>query len=131
MYNQTQFSVQPPQRHGCLTAWLVFMFIGNTLVTVTAPFMVGLVGKSNLNVSYFNLVVIFLGGISNLACVIALFRWYKWGFYGFVGMSVIGTINNLLMGISIGKCIFGFVGIGLLYLMLNIGDSNKAWPQLK
>ena len=76
------------------------------------------------------LVVMGIGAVFNLICAIALFKWKKWAFWGFVVSSIVAFFVNLLIGIGIGQSLLGLVGIALLYGVLHIGKENKGWPQL-
>jgi hypothetical protein len=63
-------------------------------------------------------------------CTIALFRWKKWGFWGFCVSSVVAIVVNLSGGLGIGSYLSGLIMIGLMYGVLQIGRENKGWPQL-
>jgi hypothetical protein len=111
------------KRHGCLTAWLIFIIIGVILVII-------------YNFIYFadyetwEFAVIIAIGILQIICVIAIFKWKKWGFWGICTLAVITVIINLLSGV--GPYSFaGLFGIALLYGVLQIGGENKGWKQLE
>lgn len=118
-------------RHGCLTAWLVVMIIANS-----ATALIYLVGGQNIRANLpdapswmFPVLIVF--ALFNVACAIALFQWKKWGFWGFVFSSVVALIVNINAGLGIGPSLFGLVGVALLFGVLNIGTTNKGWPQLE
>ena len=67
----------------------------------------------------------------NVVFAIALFAWKKWGFYGFVGTSIVALIVNLRSGVGIIPALFGLLGVVILYAVLHIGGARKAWPQLE
>jgi hypothetical protein len=118
-------------RHGCLTAWLVFMIIANS---ATALFYL-LIDSESIKQAYPNapnwaLPLLVIVGLVNLVCSIALFRWKKWGFWGFCLSSIVAFITNIIIGIGAAS-IMGLVGIALLYGVLQIGKENKGWPQLE
>lgn len=71
-------------------------------------------------------------GIINLICTIALLRWKKWGFWGF-GLSsiVIFVFNFLVAQLGLFNSLLGLLGTVLLYIVLQIGNQNKGWPQLE
>jgi hypothetical protein len=120
-----------PQRHGCLTAWLVLMIIANAATVFMTPLSIPSMRQAGLDPSPIGIGVIVLCGIANIIFAIALFRWMKWGFYGFVATSAVALVTNLMMGLSIAASLFGLVGIALLYWVLNMGGENKAWPRLR
>jgi len=77
------------------------------------------------------LVVMGVFALFNLACAIALFKWKKWGFWGFLVSSAVVLTVNLCLGLGIGHSLLGLTGIALLYGVLQIGQENKGWPQLE
>ena len=116
------------QRHGCLTAWLIFMIIANSIsaiVYLVDPDMVQ-PGASE----WMFLLLAFVGAF-NAICAIALLQWKRWGFYGFCVMSVIAGFINVSLGLGIVSLISAPIAVGALYGMLNIGKERKAWPKLE
>jgi hypothetical protein len=127
------------QRHGCLTAWLIFMIVASS-ISALANLYFGINPKllSNLNtqqgisnVSSATFVVLAIISVLNVTCAVALLRWKKWGFYGILGISVVTFIINLSIGINIVSALMGFIGIAILYGVLNMGGENKAWGRLE
>jgi hypothetical protein len=62
--------------------------------------------------------------------IIALYRWRRWGF---TGLALIATVTFVLR-ISNGeglKSIVSFIGLAILYGVLNMGGEKKAWNYLK
>jgi hypothetical protein len=118
------------QRHGCLTAWLVFIIIANTLVAL----VVLLAGSNLADAGKFPLWVILVQIAANVAAIafaIALFKWKKWGFYGFLGIGIVGLVVNLASGSNAVLAISGLVGPAILYAVLQIGGDRKGWTQLE
>jgi hypothetical protein len=124
-------SGEAAQRHGCLTAWLIFMIIANAATAVLTPLSVGGMKQAGLNISPLMIGLIVICAIVNIACAIALFRWKKWGFYGSVATAVIALIINIAAGLGVAQSLAGLIGIGILYWVLNMGGEKKAWPRLK
>lgn len=120
-----------PPRHGCLTAWLVFMIIANAAAAIMTPLSAAGMKQAGLQPSPVILGIVVIGALANIAFAIALFRWRKWGFYGLVATSIIALVTNLSLGLGIGRSVFGLAGIALLYWLLNMGGERKAWPHLK
>ena len=119
------------KRHGCLTTWLVFMMLGNSISALAYLFGSQIMRQilPDLPTWVFPLLAIIT--TFNTICTIALFKWKKWGFWGFLGSSVAALIINLSIGLGIGQSLFGLLGIVLLYGVLNIGRENKGWSQLE
>jgi hypothetical protein len=120
------------QRHGCLTAWLVLMIISNSLTALIYLFAGGTI-KSNLpNAPAWTLPILALASIANVVFSVALFRWKKWGFFGFVATSILAMIINLKLGMHVGLLLVGLLGVVTLYAVLQIGkDKEKGWTQLE
>lgn len=131
MNNPTEPPLVPAERHGCLTAWLILMIIGNAATTVITPLSIVGMRQAGLQLSPVGIGVIVICAVANILFAIALFRWQRWGFYGFIATSAVGLITNLSLGLGIGQSVFGLVGIAILYWVLNMGGERKAWPRLK
>ena len=121
---------QTKQRHGCLTAYLVFMIIANS-----ATALMYLVGKEGIqdalpNMPDWAFPVLIGFGLFNLVCAIALFQWKKWGFWGFAASACVILVVNLAIGLNPLQALGGLVGVAILYGVLQIGKENKGWPQL-
>lgn len=134
MTTPTQYPTnQPPtqkHRHGCLTAYLVFMIVANS-----ASALIYLLGSETIrrnvpNMPEWAFPVLIVMGIFNLVCAVALFRWKKWGFWGFVASAVVTFFLNLRIGLGLGSALFGLLGVAILYGVLHIGNENKGWSQL-
>ncbi len=121
---------QPPQRHGCLTTWLILIIVGSAFTVLATPFSMAAQQRAGLHSSLLTTAVLVVCGVVNIGCAIALFRWMKVGFYGLAATSIVASIINLIIGVPIFTCILGLVGLAILYAVLNIGGPNKAWPQL-
>ena len=125
---------QPPplkQRHGCLAVYLVFMIIANSATALI--YLVGSEGiRQNIpNMPDWAFPVLIIGSIFNLVCAIALFRWKKWGFWGFVCSAAIVFFVNLSIGINPVGAVGGLLGVAILYGVLHIGKERKGWTQLE
>jgi len=54
--------------------------------------------------------------------IVALWLWYRWGLYLFIGGYALGVILILLQGLSLGWSLVGLVGVGVLYALV---DSRR------
>jgi hypothetical protein len=119
------------KRHGCLTAWLVLMLIGNSAGALM--FLLGgewiKEGLPELPAWTFPLLAVF--AVSNLVFAIALLKWKKWGFWGFAVSGFATLVVNIAGGYGIGQSLTGLIGLAVLYGVLHIGKDNKGWPQLE
>src|SRR5438270_11725385 len=67
-----------PQRHGCLTAWLVLMLIANAATVFMTPLSVPSMRQAGLDPSPIGIGVIVACAIANIIFALALFRWKRW-----------------------------------------------------
>jgi len=118
------------KRHGCLTAWLILMLVANSVAALAYLLGRDAIQKQLPNMPDWAFPVLVVMCLFNLACAIALFRWKKWGFWGFCVSSVIALAVNLSIGLGVGQSLCGLIGVALLYGVLQIGKENKGWPQL-
>jgi len=121
------------KRHGCVTAWLIFMIIGNSLAALIYLFDGDFINKSLPRpISTTTLILLTIIGIANVMFAILLLRWNKSGFWGFVMSAIAALIVNLRVGLGIGQCLLGLAGIGILYAVLQIKqDDISAWDNLE
>jgi uncharacterized membrane protein YjjP (DUF1212 family) len=129
------------KRHGCLTAWLIYMLIGNSfaaLVNLLLSFAINTSTFKSIaaqqalpNISSVTYLILTVVCIFNVVCTIVLFKWKKWGFYGCLGSAVVAFIINILSGINLVTSLLGLLGLAMLYGVLNIGGENKAWTRLE
>jgi uncharacterized membrane protein (DUF2068 family) len=119
------------QRHGCLSAWLVLMIVGNSLVAVANLIATAAAGQNFLNAPRWTSPVLAVGAIVNVIFAYALWHWKKWGFYGFIATAALAFAINLKIGASIIQALLGLAGLAILIGVLNIGKENKGWTQLE
>ena len=124
-------SAPTPPRHGCVTAWLIFMIVVNALTAIGTPFSLNSLRQAGMHPSVPLIGVLVVCAVANIVFAVALLRWMKWGFYGFAATTVIALVVNLILGVGLGSSLLGLIGIAILYGVLNVGQANKAWPRLK
>lgn len=119
------------QRHGCLTAWLIFMIVMNALASLAYLFGGSLIAETTPGLPGWAIWGFAFFSILNVIFAIALFTWKKWGFWGFCASSGVVFFLNIFSGINILSAVFGLIGIAILYGVLQIGNENKGWAQLE
>ena len=122
------------QRHGCVTTWLMVMIVANFLTALfyllIAGELIGFRFEKEISDSMLILIVIML--ILNVFFSILLLNWRKWGFWGLAFTSTCSIIINVIIGIGLLQSITGFVGLGLLFGILQIKkDKTSTWANLK
>jgi len=116
-------------RHGCLTVWLVIIIAASALAAVVS--LGSTFEEAEPDAQGWLWPVYAVVCLFNVVCGVALFRWKKWGFWGFLLSGVVGLIVNLAAGIGPRVSFGGLVGVAVLYGVLQIGNENKGWPQLE
>jgi hypothetical protein len=126
-----EMGAETKQRHGCLTAWLVLMIVGGIYGIYANLFNTALLKTAYPNAPAWCFTALALLGVVHIVCAVGLLMWKKWGFYGIAALSVVGVGINVMIGLNIGFALLGLVGVAILYGVLNIGDTDKGWPQLE
>jgi hypothetical protein len=105
------------------------MIISNSVFSLM--YLAAAVGTSStLLLPTFAGLLLSLVGVANVACAIALFKWKKFGFYGFIATSAVTFAVNISIGLSIALSLGGLLGVGILYGVLHIGKEQAGWHQL-
>lgn len=121
------------QRHGCVTAWLILMIIGNSLTAILYLFAGDLIAQNFPGgISKSMLILLAILGVGNVIFSILLFKWMKIGFWGFLATSIAVVVINLSIGLGILQSLFGLIGIAVLYGLLQMKKDNvSAWTNLE
>jgi len=125
---------RPKKRHGCVTAWLVFMIIANSFGSLANFYLmnIDLFFPEILNEFKLAFIAGGIGGILNVLFAIMLFKWKKNGFYGFIGTSVLMAGVNLKLELGVDNLILGLLGVVILYGLLQIREGKySTWEQLE
>ena len=121
------------ERHGCVTAWLVFMIIVNAGVGIW--YLISSEDISRMLPSRPDPSMLMITGVvafANVAFAVLLLKWKKIGFFGFIGSSIAGVILNLALGLGIGQSVTGLIGVVILYGILQIKKDDKStWEGLE
>jgi hypothetical protein len=123
----------PKQRHGCLTAWLIMMMIGNAFISLTLLFIdPKLLQQQDSTMTKEKMLLLAILGIINISFAIGLWYWKKWAFHGFALSGVLMFITNVNMGQDVFSSALGLIGILLLYSVLQMkqGDTT-GWENLE
>src|SRR5574341_1846669 len=141
-----------PKRGGCLSAYLVAMFIANPLTGLYYLYLIAFprIMRPMFRVTGIRLrpprvnplpdmmrmmarnglpgwvVVYLLIGLSfaNLVFAIAVWRWKRWGMYGFVASALVILVINLQAGVG-PHALLGLAGPLILAFLL-----RDAWPHM-
>jgi hypothetical protein len=123
----------PKQRHGCLTAWLIMMMIGNAFVSLGLLVLdPKLLQEQDPTMTKERMLLLAILGTINFSFAIGLWFWKKWAFYGFALSGFLMFITNINMGVDALSAALGLVGIFLLYSILQMKQGETSgWENLE
>jgi hypothetical protein len=126
---QNSTNIKEKSRHGCLTAYLVVLIVGNAISLIV--YLLGGLAPANDRPAWLLAFYSVIAGF-DIVCAIAIFMWKKWGVYGLCGVTFAGLVISIIQGeLLIISLINLIISLGLLFWVLNIGGENKSWPQLE
>ena len=114
-----------PARGGWLTTFLVLMIVANVL-TAVAYFLV-VIGKLALpgRAGWVGQLLLLLV-MGNICCLIATWKWRRWGLFGLVSMSGVAFVLNLYLGHTFLSAALGFLGLALI-----IAAAYPKWKHFR
>ncbi len=122
---------EPIGRHGCLTAYLIFIIIVNSALAFTYLLGSGWIQGQGAPVPYWAFWALASLGLVNVVAAVGLLRWKRWGFWLFVASALASVVINLSIGLGIQGLLGSIFGILVLYAVLQLGQERKAWPRLQ
>jgi hypothetical protein len=125
--------MQNKQRHGCLTAWLIYMIIAYTIISVTYFFNTNKISEISPYRTSENMLLIYgTLGIFNIGFCVLIFKWVRIGFWGILVTSSIVFVTQLINGHGFFQPVIGLLGIIVLYALLQIKKQNvSGWENLE
>lgn len=114
-----------PPRSGCLTALLGVMIAANAFVAVI---YLGILvqGRTIGTAPRWALAVLLLFGLLNVASLIAVWRWRKWGFFAFLVSVAAVLFVNLYIGLPPVPAMVSLLAPLVLYALL-----RRVWGRLE
>ena len=132
MENLNENVTTQKSRHGCVTAWLIFIIAVNSIVACIYVFANDVISDSLPDDYQFIIILQGIISIANIVFAVMLFQWKKWGFWGFVISSAILFIVNLSTGVGIGQSVAGLAGVFILHGIMQIKKDDKTtWESLE
>jgi len=122
--------MQERKRHGFLTLWLIIIIGANSIEVLRQFFFRDILMEAYPTVPEWVFIGIGLTASINIICATALFKWKKWGFWGFLLSSLAGVILYLQLEVGV-QALGSLVGVTVLFIALNIGGERKGWYQLE
>ncbi len=121
---------QVRERHPSLTAWLALLVMANGFSAFMYVFMwvsLLLIKSSANSVSQINplLPVQAATGVASLVFIYAVYKWKKWGVFGFAITTLISFALNMKIGVNNLAALFGLIGITVLVYLV-----RPYWDQM-
>lgn len=113
-----------PNRGGCLTTFLILMFIANPVAGLYYLFAGSTVTQTVPNFPGWGIPLFVALSFANLVFAIGIWRWKRWGVYGFVVSAGVAFVVNLLAS-GILPALAGLLGLAILGFLL-----RDAWGQM-
>lgn len=115
----------PPQRGGCLTAYLVLAMIVNPLVGVVYLFFSDAVSEGAPGIKPVAIAPLGVMSLANTWAAIALWRWQRAGLYIFAATTAIALAINLASGLGVTS-VTGVIGLAILWALV-----RPQWQHFK
>ncbi|WP_415328942.1 hypothetical protein [Chryseobacterium sp. MMS23-Vi53] len=120
------------ERHGCVTAWLVLIILGNSLTALLYLLANDRIRESAPDASPLMIYLLGLLALANAVFAGMLLQWKKIGFWGFTVTGICALIINININFGIVQSLIGLVGVGVLFAILQITkDGKSAWQNLE
>jgi hypothetical protein len=125
--------MQDKQRHGCLTAWLIYLIIAYLIISITYFFNTDKISEISPYKTSKDVLLIYgsLGILSIVFCILIL-KWLRLGFWGILMTSIIGIITQIINNHGIFEPLIGVFAIVVLYALLQLKKGNvSGWNNLE
>ncbi|MGB5236148.1 MAG: hypothetical protein WBM43_10515 [Flavobacteriaceae bacterium] len=106
------------KRGGCITAFLIFMFVINPLLALYYIFAGDTVRSTFPDLPGWAIPVLILFCLINLGLAIAIWQWKKIGVYGLWVSAVLVMGINLSIGLSPLQSVMGLLGPLIITLLV-------------
>jgi hypothetical protein len=116
-------------RHGCVTAYLAFMLLMNSVSALVTVVTSDQITSTLPDMPSWGIPTLVVASALNVVFTVLLFSWKKIGFFGFIATSIVAAVVNAMAGLEPVQIIGGLIGVGVLYGVLQIGKP-PAWKQL-
>jgi len=131
LINADRHFVPLPQRHGCVTAWLMLTLILSSIMVLVYFYIANKpiqIPKLSITTEYLFIMLALL----NVIFSIKLLSWKKSGFYGLCMTIIVGFLINIVNGISPLGAYLGLAGLPMLFGILQIKKNGRStWEYLK
>ena len=113
------------KRGGCLTAFLMFALTSNPFIALFFLLIAPAIQRDFRQVAWV-IPVSVLGAIVSFFLALAVWKWKKWGVYGYAASYIIGIIISLSSGLPVYSALLGLLGLAILISLV-----RPAWKHFE
>ena len=120
-------------RHGCLTAWLIYLIAAYSIISITYFFNTEKISEISPYKTSENIILLIGSlGILNILFSYLVLKWVKLGFWGILTTSLVVFVVQLMNGHGFFQPILGLIGLIVLYALLLLKKNNvSGWNNLE
>jgi len=115
-----------PKRGGCLTAFLMFALTISPLIGLSYLLIASEIQRLLPSVPGWVVPVYSFVAIADFVFALAIWKWKKWGVYGYAATYIIVIIINLSVGLPIYGALLGLAGLAIFVSLI-----RPVWAHLK
>lgn len=125
--------MQNKQRHGCLTAWLIYLMLSYSIVSMGLFFGSDIIVQKFQYIESENLLLIVASiAILNVLFILMLLKWFKLGFWGLLSTSTLLFIIQIMNCNNLLTPIITAIVILIMYGLLKLKKRNvSGWDNLE
>jgi len=125
--------MQNKQRHGCLTAWLIYLILSYSIVSLGLFFNSDSIVQKFQYIKSENLLLIVASiAILNVLFIFMLLKWFKLGFWGLLSTSTLLFIIQIMNSNNILTPIITAIVMLIMYGLLKLKKRNvSGWDNLE
>lgn len=124
-----------------LKAWVILTIIGNIYMAVVNFSAGAEIDRAGVAFPTWVITITFIIQITKIGCVIAIAYFRKLGFFGYIGMAVVGIIHGSIVADTVAKVsgqssiptthILGGVVLAICWILLLYTVIKPFWKHLK
>lgn len=125
--------MQHKQRHGCLTAWLIYLMISYSIVSLGLFYKIEIIVKKFQYLKSENYLLIVASiAILNVVFIFMLLKWFKIGFWGLLCTNILMFTIQIMNTDNILTPIITATVLLIIYGLLKLKKRNiSGWDNLE
>jgi len=131
MDEKTEEIVIKKKRHWAFATWLGFAIIVDVFSLASMIFARDFLKQASPDTPNWVFAVGPIFCVIQLACLIALSQWKRWGFWLQIPFAILAfAVNVFFVHASLGSSLLGLTGPLVMFGFLKVGKENQGWKQL-